>query len=349
MRTPKRRAGVWGRCSDGALPQRGRPSLRRHQPGQGDGPRPRAPLARAAAGEAQGLRITDFADLAALHAGDPFGPLLEAVRRGRVVVLDTETTELPLVVDTYEMARRFVGGPDLTLQGLCERLGTSARPTHRAADDVGATLELLVRLLRDVERTAPAQREAVEGLRRAFLPLAEEVAELRREVGVTRPPALLDRVLERSGLLRYYSDEPRRLANLEELRRVFVERDDPAADPLASLGGILTFAALARNVDRLGPEDDRVRVLTVHQAKRLEFEVVVVAGLSDNEFPNYGSIKDGRELEKRRLLYVALTRARRHLILTGHACHEGKLRGPSPYLRLLAGHLLEEGSATLAG
>ncbi len=227
-----------------------------------------------------------------------------------MVVLDTETTELPLVVDTYAMARRLVGGPDLTLQGLCERLGTSARPTHRAADDVGATLELLARLLRDVERTAPARREAVEGLRRAFLPLAEEVA---------------------------------------ELRRVFVERDDPAADPLASLEGILTFAALARNVDRLGPEDDRVRVLTVHQAKGLEFEVVVVAGLSDNEFPNYGSIKDGRELEERRLLYVALTRARRHLILTGHARHEGKLRSPSPYLRLLAGHLVEEGSATLAG
>ena len=81
--------------------------------------------------------------------------------------------ELLLVVDTYELARRFVGGPDLTLHGLCERLGTTARRTHRAPDDVAATLELLARLLPDVERTAPARREAVEGLRRAFLPLAE--------------------------------------------------------------------------------------------------------------------------------------------------------------------------------
>ncbi len=97
-------------------------------------------------------------------------------------------------------------GPDLTLQGLCERLGTTARPAHRASDDVAATLELLARLRPDVERTAPARRETVEGLRRAFLPVAQEVAELRREVGALRPPALLDRVLERSGLLRYYSD-----------------------------------------------------------------------------------------------------------------------------------------------
>lgn len=123
--------------------------------------------------------------------------------------------ELPLVVDIYELERRFIGGPDLTLQSPCERLGTTGRPTHRAPEDVAATLELLARLLPDVERTAPARREAPEGLRRAFLPVAQEVAELRREVGALRPPALLDRVLERSGLLRYYSDESRRLANLD--------------------------------------------------------------------------------------------------------------------------------------
>lgn len=88
---------------------------------------------------------------------------------------------------------------------------------------------------------------------------------------------------------------------------------------------------------------------SVHQAKGLEFDVVVVAGLSENEFPNRGCIKEGRELEERRLLYVALTRARRHFILTGHARYDGKLRSPSPYLRLLARHLVEERSAALAG
>ena len=60
---------------------------------------------------------------------------------------------------------------------------------------------------------------------------------------------------------------------------------------------------------------------------------------------NYGSIEDGRELEERRLLYVALTRARRHLILTGHAAHNGKSRSPSPYLALLRGHLVIDTSA----
>ena len=86
-------------------------------------------------------------------------------------------------------------------------------------------------------------------------------------------------------------------------------------------------------------------VLTVCQGKGLESDVVVVAGLSDNEFPNFGSIKEGRELEERRLLYAALTRAHRHLILTGHAAHNGKSRSPSPYLALLRGHLVSDTSA----
>lgn len=76
---------------------------------------------------------------------------------------------------------------------------------------------------------------------------------------------------------------------------------------------------------------------------------VVVAGLSEYEFPNYGSLREERELEERRLLYVALTRAHRHLILTGHAAHEGKRRDPSRYLRLLRGHVIEEESAARAG
>ena len=164
--------------------------------------------------------------------------------------------------DTYELARRFVGGPDLSLSGLCEQLVTRARPTHRGPDGVAATLELLARLLPAVHQSAPARRATVEGLWRAFEPLAAEMADLRQALGLLRPPALLDRALDRSGLLRYYSDTCRRLANLEELRRLFAQRDDPAVDPLASLEGILTFAALAGNVDRLASEDDRVRGLT---------------------------------------------------------------------------------------
>ena len=76
-------------------------------------------------------------------------------------------------------------------------------------------------------------------------------------------------------------------------------------------------------------------MLTVHQAKGLEFDLVVITGLAENEFPNYGACKEGRELEERRVFYVAVTRAKEHLILTGHGSHDGRIRTPSRYFRMI--------------
>lgn len=108
-------------------------------------------------------------------------------------------------------------------------------------------------------------------------------------------------------------------------------RDDRALDPITSLESLLQFAALARNVDRIDPQGELVRVLTVHQSKGLEFDAVFVAGLSKNEFPLFPSIRDGREDEELRVFYVALTRARERLFLTGHAQNNDKHREPRPY------------------
>ena len=66
-----------------------------------------------------------------------------------------------------------------------------------------------------------------------------------------------------------------------------------------------------------GDEDDRVALMTVHSAKGLEFPTVFVVGLEENIFPSPMSAGSTRELEEeRRLLYVAITRAERHCILT---------------------------------
>lgn len=66
-----------------------------------------------------------------------------------------------------------------------------------------------------------------------------------------------------------------------------------------------------------GSDDERVSLMTVHSAKGLEFPVVFVVGLEENIFPSSLSMGSKRELEEeRRLLYVAITRAERHCILT---------------------------------
>jgi DNA helicase-2/ATP-dependent DNA helicase PcrA len=112
------------------------------------------------------------------------------------------------------------------------------------------------------------------------------------------------------------SDERR--ANVEELvagaAQFALARGEPGAR------AFLAEAALLTDVDRLTLGDDRVLMLTAHNAKGLEFDAVVIAGLEEGVFPHGSSYDDPAELEEeRRLFYVALTRARDEVLLTAAA------------------------------
>ena len=79
-----------------------------------------------------------------------------------------------------------------------------------------------------------------------------------------------------------------------------------------------------------------VRIITVHQAKGLEFDDVFVPGLAEDGFPSYFAKRDGKLEEERRLLYVDVTRALRQLFLTSHQVDaKGWRRAPSRFLGCL--------------
>jgi DNA helicase-2/ATP-dependent DNA helicase PcrA len=91
--------------------------------------------------------------------------------------------------------------------------------------------------------------------------------------------------------------------------------EEPAAvDPLTAF---LTHAALEAGEHQAGEGQDALQMMTVHSAKGLEFDTVFLTGLEEGLFPHEQSIleKDGLE-EERRLAYVAITRARKHLYLS---------------------------------
>ncbi len=113
-------------------------------------------------------------------------------------------------------------------------------------------------------------------------------------------------------------DSPERRENVGELvvaARQFVE-ESRAEDGEGSLAGFLTEAALVADVDRWAASDDRVVLLTMHNAKGLEFPVVIVAGLEEGLLPHGSSVEDHELEEERRLFYVALTRAKEEVILS---------------------------------
>jgi DNA helicase-2/ATP-dependent DNA helicase PcrA len=96
---------------------------------------------------------------------------------------------------------------------------------------------------------------------------------------------------------------------------------------------VVSQAALARSLEQVDDRDDRVPIITIHQAKGIEFDTVFIAGLVDGELPRRRSVSEGRLEEERRLFYVALTRARRRLFLSTHERSSYGPTRPSPFLR----------------
>lgn len=147
------------------------------------------------------------------------------------------------------------------------------------------------------------------------------------------------------------ADDLARQENLEEFlsgMSAFVEerREEGRFDELF-LQDYLQDVALLTDADNDGDKDEpRVSLMTVHAAKGLEFPTVFVVGLEENIFPSPLSAASLRELEEeRRLLYVAITRAEKHCILTNakNRWRYGKMEfdNPSRFIDEIDGKLID--------
>jgi DNA helicase II / ATP-dependent DNA helicase PcrA len=143
-----------------------------------------------------------------------------------------------------------------------------------------------------------------------------------------------------------YANYQSRLEDLEQLA-VFARQ-------FPTVGDFLTQLALLTNLEAedeqpAQTDDDRLRLSTIHQAKGLEFDVVFVIMLCDGLFPSERSLKvdEGAE-EERRLLYVAITRARNELYLSyplvraGYGGSGDMIQRPSRFLQEIPNELIEQ-------
>jgi len=170
-----------------------------------------------------------------------------------------------------------------------------------------------------------------------FAKLIEEIKQVTRDLPL---PEAIDHVIEASGLADYYradKDGADRLENLNELvnaAALFSEendvletgegRDDTpgvaapgATETLPVLDAFLAHAALEAGEHQAGAGNDALQLMTVHAAKGLEFHAVFITGLEEGLFPHEQSASEENGLEEeRRLMYVAITRARRRLYIS---------------------------------
>ena len=115
---------------------------------------------------------------------------------------------------------------------------------------------------------------------------------------------------------------------------------EESENPIFFLKNFLSDAALSGSqMDIVIKKYGKIPLITVHQSKGCEFDTVILAGAGENEFPSYGARLSGSEDEEKRIFFVALSRAKRKLILTypskkvfGINVYE---RLPSPYIAKL--------------
>ena len=140
-------------------------------------------------------------------------------------------------------------------------------------------------------------------------------------------------IAESSGIISTLKEDPSdkdRIENIEELLdsiKAFTEREPESAINEASgeliseyfptLDHYLETVSLLSDEDEKDEDADKVKLMTIHAAKGLEFDYVFITGMEENLFPSSLSINTRKELEEeRRLFYVALTRARKRVILS---------------------------------
>jgi ATP-dependent DNA helicase UvrD/PcrA len=157
-----------------------------------------------------------------------------------------------------------------------------------------------------------APLRAVQGLRTLLQSLMAGALELT-------VPELLDRVLQRSGYLDALEAERTieaqgRIENLQELVGVAQEYQEQADEP--SLSNFLQELSLYSEQDSIRGEQSLVTLMTLHNAKGLEFRAVFMIGMEEGIFPHSRSLEEAMLEEERRLCYVGMTRAQERLTLT---------------------------------
>jgi DNA helicase-2/ATP-dependent DNA helicase PcrA len=171
---------------------------------------------------------------------------------------------------------------------------------------------------------AAADPDAVPGLGGAAIKAFGRfmgTMQVLRERSESGPPVaeLLEEVLRETGYLEALEAERTieaqgRIENLSELLEVAREYDGTAEAP--SLGEFLQQIALIADADTRVDDEGLVTLMTLHNAKGLEFPIVFIIGCEEGMFPHSRALDEGGLEEERRLAYVGITRAERDLYLT---------------------------------
>ncbi|MCS4470085.1 exonuclease domain-containing protein [Clostridium botulinum] len=233
--------------------------------------------------------------------------------------LSLEKASFKTYYDTLDIARRFY--PSLTnhkLETLSKLFNTETKSSHDAMDDILATKDVLMAMLKEKVKPTIINRMVVYGKYiKKFEPIYEEITNLKKLSYIKNPKDIIGEIVNKTKIKEIYKDQYIKINNLREFFVIAKEIENKEISSRDNLIELLKITSLSNSeLDRMLTKYPRVPIITVHQAKGAEFDYVFLAGLQNNIFPNYMAVKEGNEIEERRLFYVAMTRAKKYLYLS---------------------------------
>jgi DNA helicase-2/ATP-dependent DNA helicase PcrA len=201
--------------------------------------------------------------------------------------------------------RRGIGAT--SLQRVLTHAATLGVPVWDAAADPGAVPGLGTAAQKAIGRFM----QTMEGLRdraRQRVPVGDLLEAVLHETGYLEALEA-ERTIEAQGRIE-------NLAELVEVAREFDATADPAATEDGALEAFLQQVSLVADADTRRDDEGLVTLMTLHNAKGLEYPVVFMIGCEEGVFPHSRALDEGGLEEERRLMYVGITRAMRDLYLT---------------------------------
>ena len=204
--------------------------------------------------------------------------------------------------------------------------GIGATSIVRLHEQANANRESMLTSIKRDDVRASIRGTAKRGILK-FLSIYDNICQQTTSAEIT-----LRNIVERTGYRRYAdkleaNEDVDRLANIDELLAFAAEYD---AREEGGVHGFLQEISLLTDTKRWDVTAEKISLMTIHAAKGLEFDCVAVVGNEEGLFPHARSFEDPDGLEEeRRLFYVALTRARKEIMLT-HAKVRYRTGSPGP-------------------
>lgn len=238
------------------------------------------------------------------------------------------------VFDTLDISRRFY--PEFKnhkLETLSIEFKVENPPTHNAMDDIIATKDILIAMVR--ERIIPTSYERAN----FYSPYLNKFKELKNDINYLKviyerytPEELFEEIIRVFNIYNIYDIE--KLKNIKEFNEILKEFSAKLVGSTNDkLTEILKITALSNSeLDRVIDKFPKIPILTVHGAKGLEFDYVFMPYLTEGNFPSFRAIKEGKILEEKSIFYVGITRAKKELFISYHKVNGSKLRKRSEFI-----------------